>query len=171
MKVKAMLHQVRAIVNITKRTDWQFGYYFKHPTNAFEHWMITVNGGSFPVKPESVCRCSGFALRDDFTGDMHTLFEGDIVEYRNYKSVGYGIVRYGEFYKGGLGYEGNGFVEGIGWYIEHTEPTVKHFDMTWLGAETYLLHDEGELNKRYVYTGYDIFHNPEYITKEVMVDE
>ena len=169
--MESLLHQVRAIINITKRTDWQLGYYFRHPANAFEHWIITVYGESFPVKPESICRCSGFSLRDDFMGDMHTLFEGDIVEYHKDNVIGYGVVRYGEFYKGGLGYEGNGFVEGVGWYIQLTEPTAKHFDVAYWGSEPYLLCDEGDLNKRYVYTGYDVLHNPEYLIKEVVVSE
>ena len=151
---------------------WVHGYYF-HNTKEGEDYILLNVFNHIPVKiaPETVCRCSGFALRDDFMRDMHVLFEGDIVEYHRGKVVGYGVVRYGEFYKGGLGYESDGFIEGIGWYIEHTAPTVKCFDMDYIGSNPYLLYDERELNQSYVYTGYDVFHNPEYLTKEVVVDE
>lgn len=148
---------------------WVVGYYIHLNDQDWEHFIISsLDGLPVMIDPLTIRRCSGFSLRDDFMGDMHTLFEGDIVEYRPRDGVvGYGVVRFGEFYKGGLGYEGNGFVEGIGWYIEHTKPTVRHFDMDWTGCDIYLLHDEGELNKLYVYTGCDAFHHPEYLTKEV----
>lgn len=152
---------------------WLLGYYF-YNANDDEHYICSIMPNILPVKiaPETVCRCSGFSLCDDFMGDMHTLFEGDIVEYRPYDGVvGYGVIRFGEFYVSGLGIEEDGFAEGIGWFIEHTPPTVKYFKMLDYGNSHGLMYDEGTLNLEYTYTGCDIFHNPEYLTKEVEVSD
>lgn len=151
---------------------WVVGYYFHLNDPDWEHFIISSSDGvPVMIDPLTIRRCSGFSLRDDFAGDLHLLYESDIVEYRPRNGVvGYGVVRFGEFYKGGLGYESDGFAEGVGWYIEHTNPTVKCLNMDRDGDDIYLLYDEGELNRYYVYTGYDAFHHPEYLTKEVVID-
>ena len=153
---------------------WATGYYFRYKDKEWEHFLFSsTHNVPIMIEPSTICRCSGMWAIDEFMGDRGLLFEGDIVGYREEgfrKSLrGWGVVRFGQFCAGGYGIEGDGFVDGVGWYIELTEPTIQAFRLKEYGETKQLMvpDENGELVYNFSYTGLDIFHHPEYLSKEV----